>query len=657
MPRRTRLVPPGGPSTIHGVLYQALGALATCINLQQKLRLSSPDRLSETAILVLEPANGGDQVEKRGHQRVVTQLKSRSTGAWSLGQVIERVLPDLYQAVDLNQPTTYRFVTNASIGSWDAPRQFFRSLARRPTDEPLTCRLSSAEPYFYLPAGRADGRRETMYSERDLFDRILGHLSSSPKVARESLVKRQRKVWNLLANLVIEPDTDFAATEAQIDRWLLSQVGSKHKLQIIRDALLLDLLRSAQAGNAAIDPRSFFKKHRLNSAPLSDWESHTRSSKAVLAELLARRGFDRAEDVRPSLASSLATLLKNDQLPLVVSGDGGQGKSWLVGAIGTDLAARGELVIQIDAVGDGPRDLQAACEALWRRVLGREEVFPLGQTRNCLSELNPLLANRPIFLIVDDVRTSEEARQLLMEPCDAWGVRLLLAVSTNVATGLADIVAARRATVRAVPDFEPEELRTSLTRALGNHWVKIPDDVRSTLRRPLLCRLYLEMAEAGAWMPRREYELYERVWERFLLQAAERHPMDGVLLAKASAAILQGMNYPWDAEDLCRNWHDDRFIVRLSRSGWLAPRPLHRYAIWHDRLLNWATAVGLVGQYRRGELSLDALGGLLRGLEASDHPQGSLLRYVPLDVLWLLSAPGHSFGNAASVLLSALEDS
>src|SRR4051812_326305 len=113
-------IPAGGSATINGVLYQLLWSLLRAA----RLSVTSCDRDEETdrlrsAILVLEPLGGGGDLQEIGHgSRIVEQVKARPGGStWSLREVVEEVLPDLYCAVGPDKPaSTYRFATEGRMG-------------------------------------------------------------------------------------------------------------------------------------------------------------------------------------------------------------------------------------------------------------------------------------------------------------------------------------------------------------------------------------------------------------------------------------------------------------------------------------------------------------------------------------------------------------
>jgi hypothetical protein len=95
---------------------------------------SSADNSVERAVLVLEPREGGGDVQERaGRRRIVEQLKAKSGGGtWSLSEVVKEVLPDLYLARDPAFPETeYRFVTEGRMGRWGEVYRFFQDLRTR----------------------------------------------------------------------------------------------------------------------------------------------------------------------------------------------------------------------------------------------------------------------------------------------------------------------------------------------------------------------------------------------------------------------------------------------------------------------------------------------------------------------------------------------
>ena len=107
------MAPPGGSSTLYGVLYQLLGSLHHAVYLRLQRRR---DRVLGARIVVEPTGGGGDlRIELPHGRRIVEQWKARTTGkAWSLKEIIDKVFPDLYLDPALNRPddrTEYVFAT------------------------------------------------------------------------------------------------------------------------------------------------------------------------------------------------------------------------------------------------------------------------------------------------------------------------------------------------------------------------------------------------------------------------------------------------------------------------------------------------------------------------------------------------------------------
>lgn len=97
---QNRNVIPGGPATINGVLYQLLWGLLQA----SRARFIGQPAVSagciQEVVILLEPAGGGgDLVLDDAKRRSVEQLKARPDGgAWSLREIVEDVIPNLYLA-------------------------------------------------------------------------------------------------------------------------------------------------------------------------------------------------------------------------------------------------------------------------------------------------------------------------------------------------------------------------------------------------------------------------------------------------------------------------------------------------------------------------------------------------------------------------------
>ena len=133
--------------------------------------------------------------------------------------------------------------------------------------------------------------------------------------------------------------------------------------------------------------------------------------------------------------------------------------------------------------------------------------------------------------------------------------------------------------------------------------------------------------------------------------------MDAENLKRAAYALIQGENYPWTAEQLCRVSPDGTGIQRLIEVGWLrSPQP-GWFEVWHHRLLNWAVAEGLVHELHHRRLDTAKTCQIIQQLYRSPGPLGfRFLGYVPMDFLWLITDSALGMDDLALQVLEAMED-
>jgi hypothetical protein len=121
-----RIPPAGGPAMMNGVAYQLLWSLLRVWKGTVCDVLEGPTDLEPRGVtVILEPPEGGD-LEIPG---AVEQIKARSSGgSWSLEEVIQDVLPDLYKAYrtrerakwatkgETSSPSTAQAISPALLG-------------------------------------------------------------------------------------------------------------------------------------------------------------------------------------------------------------------------------------------------------------------------------------------------------------------------------------------------------------------------------------------------------------------------------------------------------------------------------------------------------------------------------------------------------------
>jgi hypothetical protein len=365
----------------------------------------------------------------------------------------------------------------------------------------------------------------------------------------QTVEKTRQGVWELLANFTFVADKTMDAVRQEIDTVLLALVVSKDELDEKRQAMLTGLAEQATQGGAQIEAQAFLKDYFLDATPLTAWAVLRRRAAECLEGDLRRAGYAPDLDVRAASADGLAKTWPPGKPLLAIAGDSGVGKSWLLYALGRLLTSAQGLVILIDAMGDGDSDCQRAAELFWTRIKGNEDSRSLERTAARRRELVHPHASTWLTLLIDGVRSHQEARQLAKLPWEEWQIRLACTCLPEVARTMR-AEAGDRCLVHEVEDFSLPELHHYLDIRLEGAWGGIPSDVRQTLRRPLLARLYCELAPPSGWIPANEYELYSRCWGRLREGEQGDHPLDMVPLQQLALGVLGGGSYPWTVGQL-----------------------------------------------------------------------------------------------------------
>jgi hypothetical protein len=539
-------IPAGGPATINGVLFQLLWSLLRAA----RLSLSECDRDEETdqlrsAILILEPLSGGGDLQEIRHGgRIVEQVKARTGGTtWSLREVVEEVLPDLYCAVGPEDlPSKYRFVTEGRMGRWEAVYSFFNNLSNKecPASDVPSALDDNDELLFSgstteMPVGRRTQRR--------VFEWIVGAVRRRPSVQeREPEEVTQTNLWHLLARFEFVPGQTAELLQREVDSLLLAVVDDRDRLDETRDALLTDLARRARLGNAEIEPKAFLRDHRLDATPLTKWFALRMAARRDLEKRLERYGYNPHVDVRGQRVAEVASSWSTDKPVLILSGESGQGKSWLLAGLARALVAGEGLVLMIQSKGDAERDLDRAANLLWQDIARHDGHLPLGRIASRRRELIPNQTEPWLTLLIDDVGDAATARELARYDWEGCGARLVMVCMRRVAV-YEERAVADRCRVVEVTEFSVSELHDYLGRQLGEDWDTIPSDVCSTLRRPLLAHVYVKLAQGVAWRPVNEFELFERYWCHLSDGGQADYPLDARRLRMLALDVLDGGNY------------------------------------------------------------------------------------------------------------------
>lgn len=651
-----KTTPAGGPATIGGVVYQVLYFLL-CLTRHEVRRIDvERDETIKTALLVLEPRDGGDAHEVCASRYTVTQLKARSGGGtWSLQEVIKDVLPDLLKAVKLDAPNpVYQFITDARRGDWDQVQRFFRSLHDRDPGEDPASRLDNSNPLRVGARLSKELKTEAFwtkatYTERDLFAKIVDELGKGR--ARAGNAEFERTVWHLLGHFEFGLPISVTDAEKEIDLTLSKLADRLEDVPDLRRALLMRLAELARAGSTPIEIASFLRDRGLKAISTSHVATLQARAREVVQQRVRRCGFDESQHVQESFTESLVSAV-NDSHIIALIGESGSGKSWHSYALAEALSRRGALVVHVETANDAKTTLDYALGVLWNTVKGHDGTLPYDRAAKRLPGPPPSRV-----LIVDSIENPNVARDLAYIGVEQLGIRLVVAAGAHAAEPLRSPRAGRTQAIE-VPAFSPSEVDDYLIarRVAGSK--SIPPDVRELLSQPMLARIYCDLAAGTGWAPRNEYELFSQYWNRRL----ERSPVivptfDLPLLRDLARALLSGAPYPWRAELVNEKVKHEGSLTRLQRSGWFVVHPTGDCALWHDRLLNWLIAETLVEDLLSGARPIDDFSRIVTSSFVGELKAGGRwMGYVAMDALWLL-AQRRECDSACASVLAALEQS
>jgi hypothetical protein len=638
-------VPAGGPATFYGLQYQLLWSLFHAT--QWKVVLGSDHSITA----ILEPESGIDFEYRFGQERRVEQIKARSTGKpWSFAELVREVLPSLYRCVDIEVATAYVFVTETSMGKWQEAYTFFKSLGKMPVPRPDEM-LSALDSKKEFKVGG------NSYTERSLFEHVVHELAGEAAGGEE-------KVWHLLRGFHFLDNQDFSALVRKIDRALINHGTPLAEVKKKRADLIGDLFSRAAQGNGMLESTGFFNSHGLSEISLKRWVDVQARGSRHMFDCLNTLRYRRDWDVREvSAASSLfleeprpeEVIVPGSERPLVsprsavlLTGDSGQGKSWQLYRLGHELAKEEQIAVLIQGTGAVDSDLDRVTEVFCREIWGTGSRQSLQDLVDLVRRELPEVQEPWLTVLIDGVRDEEYALSLLQYPWQRLGLRVVLGCRWS------DRFAEAGPYTIPMANFTLSELSRYLKSRLGVGWIEFPEDVRRHMSLPLFAQLFCDLQGSGAtWKPVNEYQLFERAWS---WRTAGAH-LAASAVAGLAARLPEEQVYPWPMARVWAAGLRDSEIKGLVDSGLLRTASGGRsLEIWHDRILNWAVAEGLVSALRSGEITVETLMSRTIHGQDDDNPLRRRLDYVAMDTLWLLTTPEFGLGNAVRQFLAALEE-
>ena len=638
-------VPSGGSSTIYGIRYQMLWSLLRTTELH--IRDCQKDERNEIiqVILRLEPIGGGGDLQEIGATgTIVEQVKARSDGgAWSLREVIDEVLPDLYRA---NPPAnSYRFITEGKRGGWERTYEFFQSLGgRNQTGSDILEALDDESELSFdkLPSRGADKSdkqaywKEGRYSERSLFEHIVSVIRKNPSAKEESLQETQHKLRHLLSHFEMLPLESRENIQSAIDDALLVMGCPNTELEKNRRAMTDELMELATAGNADIDVAEFLREYGL-SVSINKWLILKNECASVLHQHLRARKYDVSRDARVDYARSIANACISQAGIMVLSGGAGQETTWaLYGA--AHILSEQRLVIVLNATEDAEQDLESAARLFCREIWGLGTTLPMSEISARLRKDKRTAAPHWLTLCLNGLQNLGAAQYLAGINWENWGISLLVSCDELVAQQFDENTTSPLQHIK-VNDFSHKELSIYFRNDISGNLSTIPEDIRQILRRTNFANVYRDIHEGSVWDATYEYKICARCWQLISEQNVGAFSLDTVRLRRIACSVAFGKPYPWLGEQLLDADFDDRAITRLTRAGWLQSTLEGCYEITNSRLMNWAVAEGLVASYRASEIDDTNLCDTIQKLYHSEGLEANRnLDYVPMDALWLLTA-------------------
>jgi HEAT repeat protein len=636
----------GGSSTINGILYQILACLDWAVSLSINATLDKDD-FSE-AYLIIEPAGGGGDIRiETQSKRIVEQWKAKSNyGTWSLNQIIEEVIPDLYLAVSCQSAVNseYYFVTEGRKGTWKEAFIFFKSLTARSYKNDPSEALDNKQIIKFFP------KESEACSEQALFYTICQEVRKRQAVSNEPEIETRKKLWCLLSNFDLKEAVKAEYLKDKINGFLIGIVEHREEADAKRRELCGIVLDLASKGEVKITPSELLQKAGLSKESFRNWPTFKNTLSHILQRELQRKQYSVEKDVRnmPDWPSLMPIL--------VIAGDSGQGKTWQLAKTAYEIDGRGNIAVFLTTRGNAIADLNAIADVVWKKGLNKDESHSLDRVAARLTEVVPKVPKPWLTACVDDVQSIAEARNLINFEWEVCGIRLAITVSLAIGRAIKKQYLEKVHLVET-NDFTSSELRLFLT-LHSRIWGSIPTDVRKTLHRPLLANLYCEIATDQSWTPTTEYELFERHWLRIKDDGDQAdYPHDTLQMLKLVDSLLEeDRRYPWPSELLDRLGIDNATRKRLENIGWLQTDENGDAIIWHDRLLNWALSEALVRRKQLNKISTQELGRrLVEYYWQKPGHEGKSFGYVPMDLLWIASDPKQGMADDVPVLISSLE--
>lgn len=612
----------GGSATINGVLYQILGALQQSLSyriVQAEIRDGDFQKVS----LLIEPSGGGGdlQIFASGF-RTVQQWKAKSTGGtWSLKEVIEEVLPDLYRSVScdqLEEGWSFQFVTEGRIGKWEDAYAFFQTL-------PASCQETNLQHIFPNSKKRHKLGRKVL-SDKQLFVLICNRLRSEG----EDRFSVRKKVLFLLSHFKLVHSVSPDQLIARINSKLSLYVDLREEVDNKRRQLCGILLEIGSEGNRLFTAESLMQSAMIPLQSFDDWPRLKRRMDERLRERLKAEQYASTSDVRETISISGMT---------VIHGESGQGKTWCLARAALTHMETDAIVIWVPNWSKSPVE-EFVRDELWSYGLQRDSHLHLSRV---VEKVRKTETRRWLVVCIDDVQAADLPR-IVHGEWGRWGIDLGVSMNSSL---LSEISLRDQARMIKLRDFTLQELRKFFEL---NHlpWATTSWDLLQLLRHPFLAGLFARVSRRHpGFDPSSEYELMDAAWDP--LQSTGFSLLRSLLKLESSDPT-----HRWTLEEVHQVGGSTSSVENLTGAGWLRHSGEGTVMIPHSRFFCWAYAKFLVFYLKQKQLGFEEFCTTVTNCFFGQNSR-NMLGYVPMDVLWLLLKEGAPLNNNTWRLIERFE--
>ncbi len=585
----------GGAAAIYGFLHQITLSIRQLLHAQFGKTAGKLDPATITAIF--EPTAGGD-ISIETPAREVSQIKHRAR-AVSIADMSAKILPDLYRAHCDKQAACYSLHTTNGVSKpafalIDACKRWAEGTSDQPAP-PVALHLAAAIANCTV-IHTAAGNRSTF---RDNFALLIERFVVIPPVG-----------------------ADHARQE--VERWLATRLAYGNQGEASLDQLVGFLFNQAQASNAVISVDDLLARLGLPGSH----DGHPDAAAARLASGLVRslktREFEPSRDVRDAVTVSAA-----DPFTLV-TGASGCGKSWVLYRVasGCAQAKRPAVLVRAATLADLRVQLTQtiAIEALHQEQ--PIEPMLLGQTWRRMRD-DPDAVLTILWEGCRDVAALEDIRL-------AGGLGPGLVLVAEFPVGETErLIEFKAVPTHHVGEFTPLQLFEALKRrgvAAGH----VPQSIRRMLLLPVLCGIYATLAlELDHWNPQSEYRVLADFWQRARRVAGK---FAGTRLKGLARAMVAARRSAISDDGVHGLGLAETDLLALTGAGWLTSDS-GSWSFAHDRLMSWAVAEALAGDFIDGGIDATGLAERVIALqqrEAEEKTTFPNLGFVLMDVVWLI---------------------